>query len=52
MSNLKILLASISAIVLFLYGLDGFSKEIQRAELRLFHQRLDCVDANVSDAAA
>jgi hypothetical protein len=29
-SNLNILLASISAIVLFLYGLDEFSKEIQR----------------------
>lgn len=31
MSNLRILLASVSAIVLFLYGLDGFSGEIQRA---------------------
>ena len=31
MSNLRILLASASAIVLFLYGLEGFSNEIQRA---------------------
>src|SRR5579864_1175528 len=31
MSNLRILLASASAIVLFLYGLEGFSHEIQRA---------------------
>jgi phosphate:Na+ symporter len=31
MSNLRILLASISAIVLFLYGLESFSNEIQRA---------------------
>jgi len=29
MSNLRILFASISAIVLFLYGLEGFSREIQ-----------------------
>lgn len=31
MSNLRVLLASISAIVLFLFGLEGFSQEIQRA---------------------
>ncbi|MFZ0296033.1 MAG: Na/Pi symporter [Candidatus Sulfotelmatobacter sp.] len=31
MSNLKILLASISAVVLFLYGLEAFSAELQRA---------------------
>ena len=31
MSNLSVLLASISAIVLFLYGLEGFSQEIQKA---------------------
>ena len=31
MSNLRILLASASAIVLFLYGLEAFSNEIQRA---------------------
>jgi phosphate:Na+ symporter len=31
MSNLRILLASTSAIVLFLYGLESFSREIQRA---------------------
>src|SRR5246500_1022157 len=31
MSNFRILLASVSAIVLFLYGLEGFSHEIQRA---------------------
>jgi Na/Pi-cotransporter len=31
MSNFRILLASASAIVLFLYGLEGFSHEIQRA---------------------
>ena len=31
MSNLRILLASASAIVLFLYGLEGFSHEIQQA---------------------
>jgi phosphate:Na+ symporter len=31
MSNLRILLAFASAIVLFLYGLEGFSHEIQRA---------------------
>jgi phosphate:Na+ symporter len=31
MSNLKILLASTAAIVLFLYGLEGFGHEIQRA---------------------
>ena len=30
MSNFKILLTAISAIVLFLYGLEGFSQEIQR----------------------
>ena len=30
MSNFRILLASISAILLFLYGLEGFSQEIQR----------------------
>ena len=30
MSNLRIFLASVSAIVLFLYGLEGFSNEIQR----------------------
>ena len=29
MSNLKILFAAISAIALFLYGLEGFSREIQ-----------------------
>src|SRR5690348_881797 len=29
MSNLRILFAAISAIVLFLYGLEGFSREIQ-----------------------
>jgi hypothetical protein len=31
MSNFRIFLASVSAIVLFLYGLETFSKEIQRA---------------------
>jgi len=31
MSNLRILLASVSAIVLFLYGLEAFSSEIQLA---------------------
>jgi phosphate:Na+ symporter len=31
MSNFRILLASTAAIVLFLYGLEGFSQEIQRA---------------------
>ena len=31
MSNLRIFLASVSAIVLFLYGLEAFSNEIQRA---------------------
>lgn len=31
MSNFRIFLASVSAIVLFLYGLEAFSKEIQRA---------------------
>ena len=30
MSNLRILLASASAIILFLYGLEGFSHEIRR----------------------
>lgn len=30
MSNFRILLASISAILLFLYGLEAFSQEIQR----------------------
>jgi hypothetical protein len=30
MSSFKILLTAISAIVLFLYGLDGFGQEIQR----------------------
>jgi phosphate:Na+ symporter len=30
MSNLRILMAVISAIVLFLYGLEGFSQELQR----------------------
>src|SRR6267143_2989235 len=30
MSSFKILLTAISAIVLFLYGLEGFSQEIQR----------------------
>jgi len=30
MSNFRILLAVASAIVLFLYGLEGFSQEIQR----------------------
>jgi len=30
MSNFKILLTAISAIVLFLYGLEGFSQELQR----------------------
>jgi phosphate:Na+ symporter len=30
-SNLRVLLASVSAIVLFLYGLEAFSGEIQRA---------------------
>jgi Na/Pi-cotransporter len=30
MSNLRILLAVVSAIVLFLYGLEGFSQELQR----------------------
>ena len=31
MSNVRVLLASVSAIVLFLYGLEAFSNEIQRA---------------------
>jgi phosphate:Na+ symporter len=31
MSNLRVLLASVSAIVLFLFGLEGFSQELQRA---------------------
>jgi len=31
MSNLRVFLASVSAIVLFLFGLEGFSHEIQRA---------------------
>ena len=31
MSNLKILLASISAVVLFLYGLEAFSAELQKS---------------------
>jgi phosphate:Na+ symporter len=30
MSNLRVLLASVSAIVLFLFGLEGFSQELQR----------------------
>ena len=30
MSSFRILLAVVSAIVLFLYGLEGFSHEIQR----------------------
>src|SRR5882672_5413600 len=30
MSSFKILLTAVSAIVLFLYGLEGFSQEIQR----------------------
>jgi len=30
MSNLRVFLAIVAAIVLFLYGLEGFSKEIQR----------------------
>jgi len=30
MSNLRVVLAIISAIVLFLYGLESFSHEIQR----------------------
>ena len=29
MSNLRILMAAVSAIVLFLYGLEAFSREIQ-----------------------
>jgi phosphate:Na+ symporter len=30
MSNLRILLAVVSAIILFLYGLEAFSQEIQK----------------------
>ena len=30
MSNLRVFLASVSAIVLFLFGLEGFSHELQR----------------------
>ena len=30
MSNLRVFLASVSAIVLFLFGLEGFSQELQR----------------------
>jgi phosphate:Na+ symporter len=43
MSNFKILLTVVSAIVLFLYGLEGFSQEIQRvggAELTKLLRRL------------
>jgi phosphate:Na+ symporter len=51
MSSFKILLTAISALVLFLYGLEGFSQEIQRvggAELgkllgRLTESRWHCV---------
>jgi len=31
MSNLRVFRASVSAIVLFLFGIEGFSHELQRA---------------------
>ena len=40
MSNFKILLTAISAIVLFLYGLEGFSQEIQRVGGTAFNHLL------------
>jgi phosphate:Na+ symporter len=43
MSNLRVLLASVSAIILFLFGLEGFSQELQRmggATLKKWVERL------------